>query len=117
MHADVLAPARRTTLEALAAFATNETEATRLRHLASPEGKAEYQTWVAVPSRSLLELLQAFPSVKPSLGARPRRDGQGYGTPGRFEKSMKHRLETLRRTGGSGREARSPDLTIMSRAL
>ena len=69
MHADVLAPAHRETLEALAAFAGDVDEAARLRHLTSPEGKAEYQSWVAAPSRSLLELLQAFPSVRPSLGA------------------------------------------------
>ena len=69
LHADVLAPAHRETLEALAAFAGNASEAARLRHLASPEGKAEYQAWVAAPSRSVLEVLQAFPSTRPTLGA------------------------------------------------
>lgn len=69
MHADVLAPVHRGTLESLAAFAGDAAEAARLRHLASLGGKAEYQSWVAGPSRSLLELMQAFPSVKPPLGA------------------------------------------------
>jgi hypothetical protein len=68
----VLAPAHRETLEALAAFAADAEEAARLRHLASPDGKAEYATWVAAPSRSVLEVMQAFPSARPSLGA-PRR--------------------------------------------
>ena len=72
LHADVLAPAHRETLEALAAFAVDAEEAARLRHLASPDGKAEYAAWVAAPSRSVLEVMQAFPSARPSLGAHSR---------------------------------------------
>ena len=68
LHADVLAPAHRETLEALAAFAGDPSEAARLRHLASPEGRAEYAAWVAGPSRSVLEVMQASPSARPTLG-------------------------------------------------
>ncbi len=82
LHADVLAPAHRETLEALAAFAGDAPEAARLRHLASPEGKAEYQAWVAAPSRSVLEVMQAFASARPTLGARLGRGPQhGPGDP------------------------------------
>jgi len=48
--------------------ASDEKEAARLQHLASPEGKAEFTDWVGGPRRSLLEVLLAFPSCKPSLG-------------------------------------------------
>lgn len=62
------APAHKSLFPALAASASNEEEAARLRHLASPEGKAEFSEWVGTPRRSLMEVLRAFPSVKPSLG-------------------------------------------------
>ena len=67
-YADLWAPAHKSCFPALAAAAADESEAARLRHLASPEGKAEFSEWVGGPRRSLLEVLQAFPSVKPSLG-------------------------------------------------
>ncbi|KAK9811910.1 hypothetical protein WJX72_012296 [[Myrmecia] bisecta] len=68
-HADVLSPAHKPALQALAAFGGEGLEAARLRHLVSPAGKEEYQEWVASCNRSLLEVMAAFPSVKPSLGA------------------------------------------------
>ena len=67
-YADLWAPARKSCFPALAAAASSETEAARLRHLASAEGKSEFSEWVGAPRRSLLEVLQAFPSVKPPLG-------------------------------------------------
>ena len=67
-YADLWAPAHKACFTALAASASNETEAARLRHLASSQGKAEFSEWVGAPRRSLLEVLQAFPSVKPSIG-------------------------------------------------
>ena len=67
-YADLWAPAHKACFPALAASASSESEAARLRHLASAEGKAEFSGWVGGPRRSLLEVLQAFPSVKPSLG-------------------------------------------------
>ncbi|KAL3141440.1 hypothetical protein ABBQ32_005008 [Trebouxia sp. C0010 RCD-2024] len=68
-YADLWAPAHKACFTALAASASSESEAARLRHLASSEGKAEFSEWVGAPRRSLLEVLQAFPSVKPSIGA------------------------------------------------
>ncbi|KAL0025321.1 hypothetical protein WJX79_005032 [Trebouxia sp. C0005] len=68
-YADLWAPARKACFPALAASASDEKEAARLRHLASPEGKAEFSDWVGGPRRSLLEVMLAFPSCKPSLGA------------------------------------------------
>lgn len=67
-YADLWAPAHKSCFPALAASSSSESEAARLRHLASAEGKAEFSEWVGGPRRSLLEVLQAFPSVKPSLG-------------------------------------------------
>jgi len=67
-YADLWAPARKACFPALAASASDEKEAARLQHLASPEGKAEFTEWVGGPRRSLLEVLLAFPSCKPSLG-------------------------------------------------
>lgn len=68
-HADVLAPVHRGALEALAAFATDPQQAARLRHLASPDGRADFQAWAAAPGRTLLEAMQEFPSARPPLGA------------------------------------------------
>ena len=44
-------------------------QADRLRHLAAPEGKADFQAWAVAPGRTLLEAMQEFPSAKPPLGA------------------------------------------------
>lgn len=70
-HADVLAPVHRGALEALAAFATDPNQAARLRRLASPDGKAEFQAWAVGPGRTLLEAMQEFPSATPPLGKPP----------------------------------------------
>ncbi len=43
-------------------------EAARLRQLASIEGKEEYHSYVALAKRSLLQVMQDFPSAKPTLG-------------------------------------------------
>ena len=40
-----------------------------MRHLASPEGTADFQAWAVSPGRTLLEALQEFPSARPPLGA------------------------------------------------
>ena len=66
-HADLLGPISKQALQALAAFAGGA-EAARLRRLVSPEGAAEYKAWHC-QSRSLLEVLEEFPGVRPPLGA------------------------------------------------
>lgn len=68
-HADVLAPVRRKSLEALAVFASDDKQAERLRFLASPAGRSEFQAWAVAPGRTLLETLQEFSSARPPLGA------------------------------------------------
>ena len=66
-HADLLGPISKAALQALAAFAGGG-DAARLRRLVSPDGAAEYKAWHC-QSRSLLEVLEEFPGVRPPLGA------------------------------------------------
>ncbi|KAG7669862.1 hypothetical protein Ndes2437B_g06058 [Nannochloris sp. 'desiccata'] len=68
-YADVLSSPDKGALSALAAFAINPEEAAKLNQLASIEGRDTYHSYIVASKRSLLEIMQEFPSARPTLGA------------------------------------------------
>ena len=65
---DLQSPPRKDSLAAMADCAKDPKEKQRLEYLVSKVGKEEYRTYVLDDLRSLLEIMEDFPSVQPSLG-------------------------------------------------
>ncbi|KAK3235021.1 multidrug-resistance type transporter aminotriazole resistance, variant 2 [Cymbomonas tetramitiformis] len=68
-YCDLLTPLRKPALTALAAFTSDAAQKEELERMAGPDGKTAYADWMMKPYRSVLEVLEAFPTCKPPLGA------------------------------------------------
>lgn len=67
--ADLLSSPSKASLKMLSAFASDQSEHEKLVKMSSLDGVDEYDEYIHGPKRSLLEVLAAFPSARPSLGA------------------------------------------------
>lgn len=63
-YVDLTGAPRKSLLATLALFAQDGAERERLTRLGGKEGREEYAQWVTAESRSLLEVLQSFPSLE-----------------------------------------------------
>eukprot|EP00890_Picochlorum_soloecismus_P000252 jgi/Picsp_1/1227/NSC_04708-R1_nadph-cytochrome p450 reductase len=67
--ADLLSSPSKASLKMLSAFASDQGEHEQLVRMSSLGGVDEFDKYIHGPKRSLLEVLAAFPSARPSLGA------------------------------------------------
>jgi NADPH-ferrihemoprotein reductase len=63
-YCDITSPVRKKMLPKLAQYATDPQERERLHFLASQEGREEFMAWVSIPGRTIVEVLEKFPSVR-----------------------------------------------------
>ncbi|KAF0691124.1 hypothetical protein As57867_017541, partial [Aphanomyces stellatus] len=68
-YLDLNAAPRKGALAALAHYATSTADQDKLLHLASKEGKAEYDAWVVDAHRTYGDVVEAFPSLQVPLAA------------------------------------------------
>ena len=68
-YCDITSPIRKTMLPKLAQYATNPQEEDRLLYLASQDGREEFKSWISTPGRTVIEVLEAFPSVRVPFAA------------------------------------------------
>eukprot|EP00946_MAST-07B_sp_MAST-7B-sp1_P004784 g4784.t1 len=63
-YCDITSPVRKKMLPKLAQYASDPQERERLHFLASTEGRDEFLSWISVPGRTIVEVLEKFPSVR-----------------------------------------------------
>merc|ERR1711871_1304077 len=68
-YCDITSPVRKKMLPKLAQYASDPQERERLHFLASTEGRDEFMSWISVPGRTIVEVLEAFPSVRVPFAA------------------------------------------------
>ncbi|KAG9405984.1 hypothetical protein AC1031_003906 [Aphanomyces cochlioides] len=68
-YLDLNSAPRKSALASLSHFATAANEQDKLLFLASPEGKAEYQSWILDDCRNFGDVVEAFPSLQIPLAA------------------------------------------------
>ena len=63
-YCDLTSTVRKTVLPKLALYATSKDQQTKLMWLSSTEGREEYQNNIAIPGRTIIELMEKFSSLK-----------------------------------------------------
>ena len=68
-YCDLTSPVRKAMLPKLAQFTTVPAQRERLLFLASPEGRNDFAAWVSRPVRTIVEVLETFPSCRVPFAA------------------------------------------------
>ena len=64
LYCDLASPVRKAMLPKLALYVEDEKQRQELLHLASPDGREKFANWVHTPGRTVVEVMEAFPSMK-----------------------------------------------------